>query len=118
MIIFGTAGYAKVLGVMMALCGRCNNHAEHHVVKRGTKFSLFFIPLFPVSGHYALECGICGQQRRLTKDEAESLAAGHGQQQVPQQGYAPQQGYDQQPQQHNPWQNLNQPPAQNPNDYR
>lgn len=112
MLIFGIAGYAKVLGQMMALCGRCHNHAAHVVVKRGSKFSLFFIPLFPVSGRYQLECSICGQARSLTKQEAESLAAGEGAyaQQVPPQQPAQQQfpQYPQGQQQPNPWADPNQ----------
>lgn len=99
-IIFGTAPFHKVLGVMMALCGRCHNQAAHHILKRGTKFSLFFIPLFPISSYYALECSVCGQQRRLTRQEAESLAAGQGEgAQAP---HTPDQRWQSQPQQ--PWQ--------------
>lgn len=77
-VIFGLSGYTDVLGEMAADCGRCHNHSVHHIIKQGNKFSLFFIPLFPVSGHHALACTICGQQRRLTKEEALSLAGGGG----------------------------------------
>lgn len=79
LLIFGLNGYTDVLGELPALCGRCHNHAAHRVIKQGNKFSLFFIPLFPVSGHYALACSICGQQRMLSKEEALSLSGGGGQ---------------------------------------
>ncbi|WP_460742660.1 zinc-ribbon domain-containing protein [Mariniluteicoccus endophyticus] len=120
MLIFGFSSYAKVLGVMMSLCGRCGNNAAHHVVRRGTKFSLFFIPLIPLSSRYALECSICGQARALTKQEAASLAAAPDPAPVdrgrptwdPEQASYPQQPggtkgfpqYPRQPHQDNPWQ--------------
>lgn len=78
LLIFGLNGYTDVLGELPALCGRCHNHAMHHVIKQGNKFSLFFIPLLTVSAHYALACTICGQQRSLSKEEAQSLASGRG----------------------------------------
>lgn len=91
-MIFGTSGYATQLGTMMGWCQRCRNNCPQHIVRRGSKFSLFFIPLFPVSSHYGIECEICRATRRLDKDEAERLAEqiNSG---APIAGQAPQQGF-------------------------
>lgn len=91
-MIFGTTGYATQLGAMMGWCQRCRNTCPQHIVQRGSKVSLFFIPLFPVSSHYGLECEICRATRTLDKGEAlrlaEQLASG-----APSAGPAPQQGF-------------------------
>ncbi|MEU9332714.1 zinc-ribbon domain-containing protein [Streptomyces sp. NPDC048290] len=82
MIIFGTKGYLYQLAILTLVCGRCGNPAAHTLRKRVTKFSLFFIPLFPVSTKYATQCTFCGAEERVTQDQAERLqsqsAAGQG----------------------------------------
>ncbi len=87
MLIFGTRGYAVLLTVVQFVCGYCRVHAAQRVVQRTTKFTLFFIPLFPVSRSYRNECVNCGAVTQLTAEQAE--AAQHwtpGTQQQPQQG--------------------------------
>jgi hypothetical protein len=75
MIIFGTKGYVYQLAMLMLLCGQCGNPAAHSLRKRVTKFSLFFVPLFPVSTKYVTQCTFCGAERRVERDEAERLQA-------------------------------------------
>ncbi|MCX5204218.1 zinc ribbon domain-containing protein [Streptomyces sp. NBC_00237] len=90
MIIFGTKGYVYQLAMLMLLCGHCGNPAAHALRKRVTKFTLFFVPLFPVSSKYVTQCTFCGAERRVESDEAERLQAqggmGGGQGQGYQQG--------------------------------
>ncbi len=76
LVIFGTKAYASVLATVMAVCAVCGNPAAQRVEKRVTKFTLFFLPLFPVSTRYAVQCAMCGATSRLEADEAERLAAG------------------------------------------
>ncbi|MFC5637993.1 zinc-ribbon domain-containing protein [Streptomyces bullii] len=82
MIIFGTKGYLYQLAILTLVCGRCGNPAAHTLRKRVTKFTLFFVPLFPFSTKYATQCTFCGAEQKVTKEQAEQLQAqavsGHG----------------------------------------
>lgn len=86
MIIFGTKGYLYTLAMLTLVCGRCGNPAAHSLKKRVTKFSLFFIPLFPISTKYVTQCTFCGAGQQISKEQADQLLA---------QGAQPQQGYGQ-----------------------
>src|ERR1041384_5708158 len=108
MIIWGWRSYVRSLAMLTFLCGNCGNPAMHHVKRAYTKFTLFFIPLFPVSSRYLTECTFCGAARKIPKEEALRLAEQAQQpgmqpqagpqpgMQTPPAGY-PQQGYPQQP---------------------
>ncbi|WP_329135334.1 zinc-ribbon domain-containing protein [Streptomyces sp. NBC_00670] len=89
MIIFGTRGYLYQLAILTLVCGRCGNPAAHTLRKRVTKFTLFFIPLFPVSSKYATQCTFCGAEQKIIKEQADQLlahaAAGQAAAQQPQQ---------------------------------
>lgn len=82
MIIFGTQGYLYRLGILTLVCGQCGNPSAHTLRKRVTKFTLFFVPLFPFATKYSTQCTFCGAEQKLTKEEAEQLQAqalsGHG----------------------------------------
>ncbi|MEW1545272.1 zinc-ribbon domain-containing protein [Streptomyces tsukubensis] len=113
MIIFGTKGYLYQLAIVTLVCGRCGNPAAHTLRKRVTKFTLFFVPLFPVSTKYGTQCTFCGAESQLSGEQAEQLqvqaatapAPGHGPQQANpfaqgnpfQQGQPGQQGQQGQP---------------------
>ncbi|MCX5399735.1 zinc-ribbon domain-containing protein [Streptomyces sp. NBC_00102] len=77
MIIFGTRGYLYQLAVLTMVCGWCGNPAAHTLRKRVTKFTLFFIPLFPISVKYATQCTFCGGEQKINKEQAEALLAQH-----------------------------------------
>lgn len=75
MIIFGTRGYLYQLAVLTMVCGWCGNPAAHTLRKRVTKFTLFFVPLFPFSTKYATQCTFCGGERQIPKEQADGLLA-------------------------------------------
>lgn len=75
MIIFGVKTYQTLMVVVTLVCGSCRTPAAQRVEKRTSKFSLFFIPLFPVSTKYVLGCALCGATGRIGADEATRLAA-------------------------------------------
>ncbi len=75
-LIFGTKRYVTVLGLVTFVCGRCGNPAAQRVEKWVTKFTLFFVPLFPVSTKYVVQCAMCGTHTRIERAEAERLTAG------------------------------------------
>ncbi|WP_419992978.1 zinc-ribbon domain-containing protein [Streptomyces boninensis] len=86
MIIFGTRTSAVQLAIINFLCGMCGNPAAHSLVKRVTKFTLFFIPLFPVSTKHVTQCTFCGASNQITKEQAEQFQRQGAQQPAPQQG--------------------------------
>ncbi|MEE4546861.1 zinc-ribbon domain-containing protein [Streptomyces sp. V4-01] len=73
MIIWGTRSYIQQLAMLMLLCGRCGNPAAHALRKRVTKFTLFFIPLFPISSKYTSQCTFCGTLTPVPKEQADQL---------------------------------------------
>ncbi|MEN8650920.1 zinc-ribbon domain-containing protein [Streptomyces sp. 21So2-11] len=73
MIIFGTKGYLYQLAMLTLVCGRCGNPSAHTLRKRVSKFTLFFIPVFPYSTKYSTQCTFCGAEQQVTKEQAEQL---------------------------------------------
>ncbi len=94
MVIFGFRTKVFVLAMLTLLCPQCGNPAAHPLHKAVTKFTLFFIPLFPVKTRYTTQCTFCGLTSRVSTDQATQLLqqAGEprGAQQHPQQQYPPQ----------------------------
>ncbi|MEU0738688.1 zinc-ribbon domain-containing protein [Streptomyces sp. NPDC006134] len=75
MIIFGTKGYLYQLAILTLVCGRCGNPSAHALCKRVTKFTLFFVPLFPFSTKYSTQCTFCGAEQQVSREQAEQLQA-------------------------------------------
>lgn len=119
MIIFGTSSKLVQLAMLNLLCGFCGNPSAHGLRKRVTKFSLFFIPLFPIApAKHSMQCTFCGAESELSKENAEQLlaqSAAPGGHPAPQQGM-PQQGVPQQPgpQSGNPYAGQPRQQPQNP----
>ncbi|MBA0051839.1 zinc-ribbon domain-containing protein [Streptomyces sp. AJS327] len=79
MIIFGTSGKTIQLAMLNLLCGFCGNPAAHGLRKRVTKFTLFFIPLFPIMpAKHSTQCTFCGAESEISKENAEQLLASAG----------------------------------------
>jgi hypothetical protein len=91
MIIWGFRQKVLQLAMVTFLCGQCSNPSAHALRKAVNKFTLFFIPLFPISTKYFTQCTFCGCTNRITKDQADQVLA----QNAPQQQGAPQQPYPQ-----------------------
>jgi hypothetical protein len=75
LLIWGTRRYVQQLLMTMLVCNNCHNPAAHALRKFTTKFTLFFIPLFPISTRHTLQCTYCGAVGELTKEQAEALVA-------------------------------------------
>ena len=75
MIIFGFRTSVTQLAMLTMVCAVCGNTAAQSIMKRTTKFALFFIPLFPVRTKYVMQCTFCGAVRQIDKDEALRLTA-------------------------------------------
>jgi hypothetical protein len=73
-ILFGFRTSHRRLGVRTMACDVCGFTAAQGLVKRSTKFTLFFIPLFPVKRpSYLRECTHCGATRPLHENQVTSL---------------------------------------------
>jgi uncharacterized Zn finger protein len=73
-LIFGLSVSEAVLSTLVYACENCGTSAAHHLIKRTRKFSLFFIPLFPVGTTYLDSCTACGRVIEVSKDQAEVAA--------------------------------------------
>lgn len=74
MLIFGLGVTQELLATLMYLCETCGNNAAHHLVKRVRRFSLFFIPLFPVGTRFIDTCTACGREIEVAREHAERAA--------------------------------------------
>ena len=74
MLIFGLSVSEDVLSTLIYACETCGNSAAHHLIKRTRKFSLFFIPLFPVGTNYFDSCTACGRVVEVSRDQAQAAA--------------------------------------------
>lgn len=86
MIIWGFRTTTLQLVMLTLLCRGCGNPAAHSLNRRVTKFTLFFIPLFPISKKHHLQCTFCGLAYEIDRANADQLLA-QAQGQAPQPGY-------------------------------
>jgi zinc-ribbon family len=70
LLIWGYRTRVLQLAMVTFLCGRCGNPSAHALRKAVTKFTLFFIPLFPINIKYTTQCTFCGATNKLTKEQA------------------------------------------------
>jgi hypothetical protein len=76
-LLFGLRTRDHLVGTQVMTCEVCGLSAPQALVKRTTKFTLFFVPLFPVQrGRSYLECGHCRAFRPADSGVAGSLGAG------------------------------------------
>jgi hypothetical protein len=75
-IIFGIKRKAYRLATVFAMCGICQTPAAQVVSRVRTFFSLFFIPIVPVSSSYRSTCTMCGGSVKITKEAAQHTVAG------------------------------------------
>ena len=63
------------MATLTFLCETCGNNAPHQLIRRVNRFSLFFIPLFPISTRYLDACGACGRLLDVPRAQAEAAIA-------------------------------------------
>jgi len=80
-IIFGTRTTVRLLAMLNLVCARCGNPSAHRIEERRRKFTLFFIPLFPIGARRTLgTCTYCGLVTELdagTRDRLLSQGDAH-----------------------------------------
>lgn len=76
MIIFGTRTTVRLLAMLNFICGRCGNPSAHRVEERVRKFTLFFIPLFPLGARRTYgTCTYCGLVTEIDTETRDRLVA-------------------------------------------
>jgi hypothetical protein len=69
-ILFGWRKMQKLYGkVFTQSCGHCSNESDWYLAAITTWFTLFFIPIIPMSTERYLICSICKDEKELTKEE-------------------------------------------------
>jgi len=74
MIFIAGAGHPKSerhITLKTEYCSHCNNNSYWILDKTKYYISLFFIPTVPFKTDYLFYCSICGNSRKLTKEEFE-----------------------------------------------
>lgn len=76
MIIFGSRTTVRLLAILNFVCGRCENPSAQRIEERVRKFTLFFIPLFPIGARRTYgTCTYCGLVTDVDKETRERLLA-------------------------------------------
>ena len=74
-LIFGFKTSDRRITASVLFHAYCGATAAQILIKRSTKFSLFFIPLFPVRpARYYLQCTNCGGAQEVDSRDADRLA--------------------------------------------
>ena len=74
MLILGIRVSRVLLATLVYICDRCGQNAPHQLVKRVRKFTLFFVPLFPMSTKYLDTCSACGRTVEVPRQQALAAA--------------------------------------------
>ena len=75
-LLFGLRTRDHLVSTQSMACEVCGVTAMQALVKQATKFTLFFVPLFPVRpSRYYLDCGNCGTRRSIDRAVAGRMAA-------------------------------------------
>jgi len=72
----GLSAKQILMATLFYVCETCGNQAAHQLVKRTNRFTLFFLPLFPVSTRCLDTCAACARTITVPRDRAEAAAAG------------------------------------------
>lgn len=74
MLIFGVGVKEFLVATIVFVCTTCGNNAPHQLIKRVSRLSVFFIPVFSFGARYVDVCGACGRVIDVPRDQAESAA--------------------------------------------
>ena len=68
MLIWGIRWFATTLGQLSRMCSHCGKTTVHSAIVRKGKFTLFFIPLFPIGKQYLISCNLCGLRLKAVEN--------------------------------------------------
>lgn len=71
-LLIGTRGFERLAAVLSARCPNCGVEAPQRYWERGTRLTLFLIPVLPLSKRNVRECSNCGWATRVGAAEVGS----------------------------------------------
>jgi hypothetical protein len=76
LVIFGLSRKERPAGLVALLCAVCGHPGPQPLVRRRTRFTVFFVPVLPLGSRWETRCPVCGTTHRLSAGEARRLQAG------------------------------------------
>ena len=73
--LFGIRKKATSLGQTDRACSKCSRITVHMAIEARKWFTLFFIPVIPLSSNYAVRCGVCGLTTKGSPELKTQLSA-------------------------------------------
>ncbi len=74
-VLFGFRSMIRTLAMTTSACRTTNQPAAHRLSRITRWFTLFFVPVIPISRRYVLTCSACGQSYKIAKDQASEIVA-------------------------------------------
>ncbi len=71
-LIFGSRSRNMALGQKMYTCSRCRRPSYHTIVRLRRWFTLYFIPIIPMSQSTVSVCNLCGYRELISNEQADS----------------------------------------------
>jgi hypothetical protein len=71
-LLIGTRGFERLVAVMRSRCPNRGVDAPQRYFERGTRLTLFLIPVLPLSRHSVRECTNCGWATRVAAAEVDA----------------------------------------------
>lgn len=75
-LLFGMNSYHRTSAAGPATCRFCGRHALQELTERGTRLTVFFIPVWTFGRKYSATCSACGGQAPADRREAARLRRG------------------------------------------
>lgn len=72
-VIYGSRSRNRVMGQAQHVCPQCKKKGVQTVVRSRRCFTLYFIPLLPLSKKTIARCNLCGFQYAMDNKQADSL---------------------------------------------
>jgi len=73
MVFWGTRSRVQQLMTVSMNCRNCQRPTIHGLRRAQKKFTLYFIPIVPISTRHYLQCNLCGARSAITNDRATEL---------------------------------------------
>ncbi len=73
MVVWGTRRKVNQLMTVSMSCKNCQRNTVHSLRRAQKKFTLYFVPLAPMSTHHYLQCNVCGATSEITRERATEL---------------------------------------------
>ncbi|RWZ68305.1 zinc-ribbon domain-containing protein [Labedella populi] len=74
-LLFGTRLSSTIVAIVSFVCPFCSQNVAQRVIKLANRFTVFFVPLFPVSTRYVNECTNCGGRTAISREQADNAVA-------------------------------------------